>query len=188
MYKYLFLISLITACGTDEKKQAPNQTPADNPKQQSSTMSLAVNASDIPECSDSNKNQLIYVLDLKEFQSCNVTWQKIETPAVAAVAKSKYLCAGNLGTSGKKYYYELTDMYDGSAYVFGTIILTDREVNASRYHMKSQTNVKNGTVAVIFESQEWRFQFERETAVINIYAIGGDSYTQPATECTLISN
>ena len=210
MYKHLILISLITACGTDEKKQAPNQTPADNPKQQSSTMSLAVNASDIPECSDSNKNQLIYVTDLKQFQTCDTAWVVIETPAgkdgatgkdgSVLGAKSKVLCHGDIGTTGLKYYYELTDMQDGGVYVFGSILDTTLEASASRYHLPGQIAAKYGTVGVIFDltgtnnSGGWTFRFVRETAILSIYVkdedlVGGmTEYVLPAAECAPVSN
>ena len=211
-HKYLIFL-LIVGCGTDKKEnsQAPAVAPDQiSPKQESTNTSLAINASDIPECSDSNKNQLIYVLDLKEFQTCNVTWQKIEMPAGKEGAagkdgnllgaKAKYMCQGEIGTTGISYYYELTDMNDGSAYVFGEITDTTLSVSASRYFLSSQPGAKSGGVNMTLDltgsytGGSWAFNFVRDTKILTITAFDADlpdaftTYTQAATECGVTLN
>lgn len=190
MYKHIMLILLITACGADEKKQAPNQAPAETPNQ-SSTMSLAVSSSDMPACTDTNKNQLIYVTDLKEFQSCDVVWQKIEMPAAVAGAKAKYICYGDIGTTGSKYYYELTDLSSGDAFADGSILSPADEVSTSRYHLQGSRLIKFGGLGIIYDGKEWNFRFVRETLALTIssrdrYTFGDlVDYTQPTAACRL---
>jgi len=189
MYRFVVL-SLLIGCGANEKKQAPSQEPAEIPNEQSTNMSLAVSSSDIPECTDANKNQLIYVTDLKQFQTCNTTWAEIQMPAVGA--SSKYSCYGDITAVGIKYYYELTDMPGGDVYAVGSIIDADQEVASSRYHLRGHTHAKYGGVAVVYNKREWHFRFDREIATLGISSRTADlfgdlvKYTQPATECVLI--
>lgn len=66
-------------------------------------------------------------------------------------AKAKYMCQGTIGTTGIRYYHELTDMVDGSADIFGSIEDTTLEASASRYYLPNQLGAQSGIVAITFD-------------------------------------
>lgn len=91
MKSLLFAITLLTACGSDSSDNQPapqtaQQAAAPTPH------SLAVTAmADLPVCDEAHNQQLVYVLDAKEFHTCQAgAWVKIDmTPPVDLVAEAK---------------------------------------------------------------------------------------------------
>lgn len=91
MKPLILVIALVTACGSDSS----NNQPAPQTAQQAAAPtphSLAVTAmADLPVCDEAHNQQLVYVLDAKEFHTCQAgAWVKIDmTPPVDLVAEAK---------------------------------------------------------------------------------------------------
>lgn len=78
MRNYLFLLLLLTACGTDpakDSKEEPKNVAA--PKYQETPHALA--ADELPKCDEDNQKQLVYVIPEKQFYTCEEKgWETIE--------------------------------------------------------------------------------------------------------------
>lgn len=95
---YLLLVLVLAACGGEEKSpapaaQAPTPAPAVEPTPsvvKPTLLSLAINtAAELPACNADNNRQLVYVVETKEFQTCQSgAWVKIEIGMPAPVGLS----------------------------------------------------------------------------------------------------
>jgi hypothetical protein len=90
----LILITMLVSCGSDNNSgQVQAVKVGDN-----EIKSLAINtAAELPECNEANKSQLIYVIELKEFQVCDATkWAAIDIKG----SDGKDGANGSNGTNG----------------------------------------------------------------------------------------
>lgn len=99
VYKHLLPLLLVAGCGRDNDNdgpapapqaapvEEPTETPADVPTVALPT-SLAINSlAELPTCDAARNQQLVYVLDAKQFQTCQAgAWVVVEIQAPAPVA------------------------------------------------------------------------------------------------------
>lgn len=88
----IFCINIFTACGSDS-----NGGPSSSKPEEKAPYSMALkNKKSLPDCSDKNQNQLVYVTDEKEFYNCNgETWELIDI-----VSDEMSNNTGTIGTTG----------------------------------------------------------------------------------------
>ena len=74
--KYLLLLLLITACGTDEGATNPS---SDDDRTGTKPITLALDSKDLmPDCTDTNQHQLVYIIDEETFYTCVDEWYVID--------------------------------------------------------------------------------------------------------------
>lgn len=127
MIRFIITALLLTGCGKEDKSpgEAASTTPT---TEKAATYAMAVDES--PGCGSSNKNQLIYVIPEKTFQTCNGTaWQTITVQGKDGTSGKD----GTNGTNGKDGR-DGQDGVDAVATVQSPSEWTD-PITGSKWHM-----------------------------------------------------
>lgn len=186
-YLHLVLFVFLASCGSD-KNDTSDEAPVAATNESQPPVSLAIQTTtELPACDEVTRQQLVYIMDIKQFQTCqDGAWVQIDVQG----APGKDGAAGAAGESGRDgidnriavsgicitaatasltIKYTVVEFTSGDVHAYGAVVGSVQQIGAPSYYSGQQVGAELGSVIFVDdyettpESAWWHIELNRTT-------------------------